>query len=154
MGRKNIIAGLVLILIGIGYGYLASELPIRDVKGVPGPSFFPFLIAMAQIGLAAAMFVQGLRDVRDGKAGEAVSLPSPNILTMLFVFLVFIAALPYLGFLFASIPFFTVLILLYGGRHKYLLLIAGPGIPIALYFLFRHVFLIPLPQATLSMLGG
>ncbi len=154
MGRKNIIAGIVLILIGIGYGYLASELPIRDVKGVPGPSFFPIIITLALIALSSAMFFQGLKQIRAGDAGEEISLPPKKVMIMLFVFLAFIAALPYLGFLYASIPFLTVMILLYGGRHKLLLIIAGPGIPLILYYFFRHVFLIPLPQATLSILGG
>ena len=84
----------------------------------------------------------------------SVQKPPLRVIAMIVLYIVFIAALPYLGFLIASIPFFTILMALYGGRHKVLLTLAGPCIPIAIYYLFRHVFLIPLPKATLEILGG
>ena len=154
MGRKNIIAGVILMMIGIIYGYLTSQLPVRPVTGEPGISFFPWIITIAVLILSLAMTIQGWRAIRQEEAALTWQPPSLQVVATLLLFMVYIAALPYLGFLIASVPFFIGLMVLYGGRHKTLLILAGPGVPIALYFLFRHVFLIPLPRATLTILGG
>lgn len=158
MGQKNIIAGVVLILISLTFGYLTSQLPQRTVGGDPGITFFPWIIALSVLVLSIAMTIQGWLIIRQGEAqGETEKTwqrPPIRVIAMIVLYVVFIALLPYLGFLVASVPFFTILMYLYGGRHKVLLTLAGPCIPIAIYFLFRHAFLIPLPKATLEILGG
>jgi putative tricarboxylic transport membrane protein len=158
MGQKNIIAGVVLILISLTFGYLTSQLPQRTVGGDPGITFFPWIIALSVLVLSIAMTIQGWLIIRQGEAqGETETTwqrPPTRVIAMIVLYVVFIALLPYLGFLVASVPFFTILMYLYGGRHKVLLTLAGPCIPIAIYFLFRHGFLIPLPKATLEILGG
>jgi len=155
MGRKNIIAGVVLILISLTFGYLTSQLPNRIVGGDPGIAFFPWIITLSVLFLSIAMTVQGWLSIRQGEAATTTWQPPPTrVIAMIVLYIVFITLLPYLGFLVASVPFFTILMFLYGGRHKALLILAGPCIPIAIYFLFRHVFLIPLPKATLEILGG
>jgi len=154
MGRKNIIAGVTLILISLTFAYLTSQLPHRNIGGDPGIAFFPWLITSFILILSVAMTVQGWLSIRQGEVTTSSQRPPTRVIAMIALYIVFIAALPYLGFLVASIPFFTILMALYGGRHKALLIVAGPCIPIAIYFLFRHVFLIPLPRATLEILGG
>jgi len=162
MGRRNIIAGVVLIIISLTFGYLTSQLPHRIVGGDPGIAFFPWLITLSVLILSIAMTVQGWLSIRQGEGADPSAphdaspwrLPPTRVIAMIVLYIVFIALLPYLGFLVASVPFFTILMFLYGGRHKVLLILAGPCIPIAIYYLFRHVFLIPLPQATLEILGG
>ena len=154
MGRRNIIAGVALILISLTFAYLISQLPNRIVGGDPGIAFFPWIITLSVLILSIAMTIQGWLSIRQGEVAMSVQKPPLRVIAMIVLYIVFIAALPYLGFLIASIPFFTILMALYGGRHKVLLTLAGPCIPIAIYYLFRHVFLIPLPKATLEILGG
>jgi len=154
MGQKNIIAGVVLILISLTFMYLTSQLPNRIVGGDPGIAFFPWIITLSVLVLSIAMTIQGWLSIRQGEAATTWQAPPTRVIVMVGLYIIFIALLPYLGFLIASIPFFTILMFLYGGRHKLLLTLAGPCIPISIYFLFRHVFLIPLPNATLEILGG
>lgn len=154
MGRKNIIAGVILMIITLGYGYMTSQLPHRNIAGAPGISFFPWIITIGVFTLSLAMTIQGWMSIRQGETNVPWQAPAPRVIAMLVLYVVFITSLQYLGFLIASIPVFMILMALYGGRHKLMLILAGPIIPIAIFLLFKKVFLIPLPKATLSILGG
>ena len=55
MGRRNIIAGVALILISLTFAYLISQLPNRIVGGDPGIAFFPWIITLSVLILSIAM---------------------------------------------------------------------------------------------------
>ncbi|MEQ8193173.1 MAG: tripartite tricarboxylate transporter TctB family protein [Rhodospirillales bacterium] len=154
MGRKNVIAGIVLLAIGLGYGYLSLQLPVRAIEGVPGPSFFPILIALSLSALAAALTWQGIARRRAEAHETTERLVTSRQFAMLGIFAAYLAALPFLGFLAAGIPFFAGLVFVYGGLRPIPFTLAAAGIPVGLFFLFRHVFQIPLPRGTLEILGG
>jgi hypothetical protein len=154
MGRKNVIAGIALLALGLVYGYFALHLPVRAIEGVPGPSFFPILIALFLVALSAALVWQGMTQRRT----EHADVPEPPLtlrqLAMLGVFTAYLAALPVLGFLAAGIPFFAALVTVYGGLRPIPFVLVAGGIPVGLFFLFRHVFQIPLPRGTVEIFGG
>ena len=60
MSAKNVVAGLVLLLIGLAYGFLAMQLPERSVPNVPGPAFFPGVVATIIVILSLALLIKGL----------------------------------------------------------------------------------------------
>ena len=146
MRRKHLIAALVLMAFGIGYGYQTAQLPTRTLPHAPSPSFFPWLLTGALLILAVAVFVQGLRDRTPGVllAGDRVRLTYPTLGLLLFVG--YVATLPYLGFLLASVPFFAGLMILAGERRLRWLLVPCLGVPLVLFLLFRYLFRLPLPR--------
>ena len=154
MGRKNIIAGIALLALGLVYGYFALHLPVRAIEGVPGPSFFPILLTLFLVTLSIALVWQGMTQRRT----EHADGPEPPLtlrqLVMLGVFTAYLAALPVLGFLAAGIPFFAALVTIYGGLRPIPFVLVAGGIPAGLFFLFRHVFQIPLPRGTVEIFGG
>ncbi len=152
MGRKNIIAALVLLGIGIGYGILTSRLPGSTARGVPGPAFFPWLVDICLLVLSAALLVQGIILVRR-EGAVRLQLPSWRVATTLILFVIYMAVLPFLGFIWASIPFFAALMMLYGARRKVFIVASSAGVPFFLFYLFGQVFKIPLPQGSLHILG-
>lgn len=146
MAHRDIIVAAPLLAIGIGYGFMAGQLPETTTPGTPGPAFFPWLIAAALTGLAAALLARGARGAR----GEAFHLEIPPEFRapalMLGLFTLYVGALPVAGFLLTGIPFTAALMWLYGGRDRLLLAGVSIGVPVFLFFLFRDVFQILLPR--------
>ena len=60
MSLKNVIGGVLLLIVGLIYGYLSTQLPERAVPNVPGPAFFPGLVAIMIVLLSIALLVKGL----------------------------------------------------------------------------------------------
>ncbi len=154
MRNKNIIAGLFLTVLGLTYGYLTTGLPERSLPNMPGPSFFPWIITLCLLVLSVSLLVQGLRMAADEpRSGDSDGRSFPAFL-FLGVFAVYLALLPFLGFLLASIPFFAVLMALYGETRKLWITSLSFGVPVFLFLLFRDVFNIPLPRGSVDILGG
>ena len=154
MRSRNISAALVLIALGIGYGYLTAGLPKRSLPHTPDPSFFPWIITACLLVLAVILLVQGLaapREARDARAG-APPLRAPTV--FLVVFAAYVAVLPYAGFLAASIPFFAVLMALYGERRWIAIGAWSLVVPVLVVLVFRHVFQVPLPRGVLAGILG
>jgi putative tricarboxylic transport membrane protein len=150
MRLKNIVAALVLIALGAGYGVLTAGLPTRALPNAPDPSFFPWIITGSLLLLSAILLVQGLTAPRSaGDNGvSAPPLRAPTVL--LVVFVAYVALLSFAGFLVASVPFFAVLMVLYGERRWIAIGVASLFVPVILVLLFRHVLQVPLPTGVLA----
>ncbi len=97
--------------------------------------------------LALSLLIQGAKKLRKGEFQlDGFSVPVKPIL-VLALFIAFVVALPYLGFLVAAPPFFAGMSVLFGAQNKALLVVASLAIPIAVFFLFRVVFLVLLPRS-------
>ena len=145
MARRDLIAAVVLIAFTIGFVWLTARLPDRGLPNTPGPAFFPSVIAAALAVLSVALLVRGAR----AAAPETATLP-PTIAArgwiVLGAFVVYLIALPVLGFLFASVPFFAVLTWVYGERRAAVVALTSIVAPVALLLLFRWGFQIFLPR--------
>ena len=58
--------------------------------------------------------------------------------------------LPSLGFVAANVPFFAVLMAIYGERRPVWLALGSVGVSLVLFFLFRELFQIRLPAGVLA----
>lgn len=148
MRRRNIIAALVLLALGAGYGILTSQLPTRSLPDTPGPPFFPWINTVVLLALSATLFVQGLvganGPVPTGSEGRL------RAIWALGLFVVYLVILPGFGFLLATAPFFAALMVLFG-ETRVLRVAAGAIVATAaLYLLFRHGFGVFLPTGLLK----
>jgi putative tricarboxylic transport membrane protein len=145
MARRDLIAALVLLGFTAGFGLLTLRLPDRGLPNTPGPAFFPGLITLALAILTIALLVRSLR----GIAVEPAALPGA-IATRgwiaLGAFVVYLIAMPTLGFLIASVPFFAVLTWAYGERRIAIVAVTSVAVPVALLLVFRSGFQILLPS--------
>lgn len=148
MRRRNLIAALVLLALGAGYGILTTQLPVRSLPDTPGPPFFPWINTIVILALSATLLVQGL-------VGADGPVPPPaagrrRAIWALGVFVVYLAALPGLGFILATAPFFAALMVLFGEARP-LRVAAGAIVATGLlYLLFRHGFGVFLPTGLLK----
>ena len=147
--RRELIAAVVLVGLGVGYGWLTAGLPERSMPNTPGSRFFPWIIAVSLLSLAAAMLVRALRRLAtEADAGLGLALGRGTAAFAAFV--VYVAALPWLGFLLATVPFFAVLMALFGERRRWVLAVGALVVPIVMFVLFRHGFQIVLPAGRIG----
>lgn len=147
MAQRNIIAGSGLLCFAVWYAYLTAGLPERAaIPGTPGPSFFPWLIISIIACLSAALLIRGVAAMI-GQGRWAVTYRPPGLpVAMLTCFLAFLVVLPIVGFVPASIPFFAVLMWIYGCRHLIAIGASAVMAPLVLFAIFRHGFQIILPS--------
>lgn len=143
--RRDVIVGVVLLALGIGYGALTASLPNRSLPNTPGPAFFPWLITAAIIVLSIALL---LRAFGDADPEPSRTTPDSDAKLRLFTLLwivVYVVVLPFAGFLLVSVPFFGGMMWFYGERRPVVILLASIMIPGGLLYVFRYVFQILLP---------
>lgn len=145
MPLKNVIFAVFLLAIGIVYAVLSSDLPERTIQNVPGPRFFPNIIAGIIIILSLSLLVKGLMELRrNSEFTMPLTFPVKGTLIVVWMAL-FVAVLPYAGFVVAGIPFFAGLMALCTESRPYQMVIGSLTIPLVLYYLFREGFNILLP---------
>lgn len=154
MDKRNVAAAIVLMLIAAVYGFLTADLPKRTLPDTPDPAFMPWINTILLGGLSLLLLVRGLagRQPAQAEAGDAAAILQP----VLFLTAVagYIAVLPGLGFVLASVPFFAVAMLLFGERRKLWILLGAVATPILLFAVFRHGFSIVLPRGVMPNLFG
>ncbi len=146
MARRDIVAALGLLIVGICYAFMTANLSDRNLPNTPGPAFFPWLITIGLLILAAALLIRGLT-VLGRRTSPAVPRTHPILgLITLISFVAYLVLMPVLGFLVASVPFFAALMILFGGRSRLNVALAAIAVPTAIYLLFLHGFQIHLPN--------
>ena len=147
MAHKNIAAAIGLLAFTAWYAVLTAGLPERAIMpNTPGPSFFPWLITAALSALSVALLVHGITRLKRENGAAAVFFDFKTPVLALASFAVYLAALPFLGFVAASIVFFAVLMWLYGARSPVMIAAGSIVGPVILFVLFRHGFNIILPR--------
>ena len=149
MRRKNIIAAAVLIAFVIVYAALTAQLPVRTLPNTPDPSFFPWVNTAIILVLSIWLLARGLRQPKTEPA-SAVPEHRQRVVFALGAFVIYLAAMPALGFVLATVPFFAAMMVLFGERRPAWVGGGAVGMTIALYFLFRHGFGVYLPRGLLA----
>ncbi len=149
MRRKNIIAAVVLIACAILYGVMTANLPVRTLPNTPDPSFFPWINTVIILVLSVWLLVRGLKQPAmertpnvTGRFGRAV--------WALGVFVTYVAVMPSLGFILATVPFFAVMMVLFGERRPIWVGSGAICATLLLYALFRYGFGVFLPRGLLA----
>jgi len=152
MRKRNLLAAIVLIAVGTGYAILAHYLPTRHIENATGPSFFPLVVVSGFLILSAALLVRSILPTVSYSVTVQSSLviPASRYGAGLAAAVVYLAALPYLGFIAANIPLFAVLMILYGERRPARVISGSVVITLLVFFLFREVFQILLPAGILG----
>ncbi|MES9846306.1 MAG: tripartite tricarboxylate transporter TctB family protein [Candidatus Sedimenticola sp. 6PFRAG5] len=145
MSLKNVIGAILLLIVGLIYGYLGTQLPDRGIPNVPGPAFFPGLVATLIVVLAITLLIKGLAGLKKEPAmAGGFSVPVWPLMMLAWWFC-FVVLLPHAGFLLAGIPFFAGLMLMCEQRRWITVVIASISIPVVLFYLFRSGLNILLP---------
>lgn len=154
MKQRNIVAAVALILLSMAYGYMTSKLPIRTLPDTPDPAFMPWINTILLCGLGVLLLWQALGKTETDDADRPGTVINARTGAFLAVFVGYIALLPVLGFVLASIPFFAIVMMLFGERRRSWILIGSVAGPLLMFAIFRHGFDIVLPRGALGSLLG
>jgi putative tricarboxylic transport membrane protein len=166
-GERRRDLGIAAALVGIGG--LVVALALRIDPGVQtdplGPRLFPLAMGTA-IGvcgllLAVCAFAPGrwtapapiLAESGDNQEPPGEISPARLIAAVLLTG-AYVAAFEPLGYLLATPPYVTAIVLVHGGARGRALLVPPLLLTAAFYATFRFGLLIPVPDGLLSLLGG
>ncbi len=150
MQKRNLFAALVLITICIIYGILTTQLPTRAIDNTTEPSFFPSVIAVCLFSLSISLLIQAIFSLGPDEIPDIPKVLPSRIYIFIGTFILYLALLPSLGFIAANIPFFAVLMVLYGERRPLCIILFSVTICVVIFYLFRDVFQIILPAGILG----
>jgi putative tricarboxylic transport membrane protein len=157
MRRADLVLGLVVAAVGAYALSLALDMAMYGAHRVPGPGFFPTLLAGFLLGLGlllAATSVRGRRRPSEGDVADPEThgdwhrqLRAGTVLGC------YALSVPLLGLLgFVPTAALLVFVLLFGveGRRNWRALLASILIPVAASIVFVDLLTIPLPEGLLS----
>ena len=162
MRTRDLVTGVVTILVGAAASFDARHLPWFGVGNVPGPGFLPRAMPMLLCLLGLLLCVSALRassptavlpggpSAADGVgADEADSADGTtgNLrgLVVLACFALGVVLLRYTGFLVGMIVMILVILFLVERRRSLWAVVVAVTIPLSAYLLFSHLFAIQLP---------
>ena len=107
------------------------------------------MITIALLVLSLALLIRGVIEARqESEDAGGYGVPARGWIALA-GFAVYVALLPSLGFVPASIPFFAGLMWLFGERNKSLIGLTSIFVPVVLFYLFTAGFQILLPRGPL-----
>ena len=114
---------------------------------IGGPGTFPFLVLSGMTIGFCVLVVQEYRKMRRGDdTGETDPASCRRVLGLLAVgFAYVLLFIPYLGYLLATALLLLPALLIFGERDKRVLVAVPVLFPVALWLLFKHMLMVPLP---------
>ena len=155
--RKISDLATAFLVVGLGLFVYVQALAMPAAKRGLGPGGYPKFIALGLVLLGAAL---AGRFFLEGKAPASVSGPpegragpgrnrTKRVLFFMALCFAYSQAIHPLGFVLSSVVFLAVAIRFFGYRRPVVGAVVSLGLPIALYLLFRNIFLVLIPLGSL-----
>jgi putative tricarboxylic transport membrane protein len=146
---KNIIAALVIIGGSLFFYFLAGRLP--EVKGFQqmGDAFWPRLILLVLMGLSVILLIQTLLSRSQKKSEKKLPAEPLSRLAMLKTMagiILYVLAIPYLGFLLSTFCALMAFSYLMGDRKIKSTIFFSLGMTAAIYVVFGFLIYTSLPR--------
>ena len=145
MRKKNLISSIAFLLIGVSYTYFTYWLPIRTLPHSPGPSFFPWVIAICFLSLSILLLCKNFID-KEEKEEKEEKIFVKKVLVLILLMLIYISLLPFTGFLLITPFFFASFMYLTSEKRFFYITFFSISIPLFIFYLFQNVFSIFLPS--------
>lgn len=148
--------GWIAVAVALAGGFFAWHLlSLQQEGGNFRPTTFPLAFAVALIVLALALFAWSLaRPAERGPARDAPPDPDragapARVAATIVATVLYVVALPWLGYLISSAAYLGVLSLLFGNRRPLSVVVAMILVPAALFLFFEKYMIVLLPSARL-----
>ncbi len=154
--RADTVIGLLLTVLCVVLYSASFQLP-KAPYGTMGPALFPRVILVPLIPMCLALFLKSLfRDLRDlrekGRTFSEWFAEYRNVLASYALFFLFALTLPYAGYLISGFLFLFLMQVALGPKGLKRIpqfLALSVGLLAALFFLFRELLRVILPEGVL-----
>lgn len=144
------------LLFGLCMAALSIALAVQSFRYPADSAFFPRILSLLLLALSLVIVIRSLRrpgaqkeeGVAGGSAGAAALMKSPPVLVFTATVL-YVMAIPFLGFLVSTALFLFGSILFLNRRRPVLAILYGIGYAASLYALFHAVLKVTLPAGWL-----
>lgn len=144
MKKGNIISSVILICLSIFILIQAKTFP-KAGGNIPGPGFFPKILAIFLIGLSSALIILSYINKEDKKVVLIDKNNSKVYLTILII-TIYLILMNIVGFLISTPILLFVLILVYGMKGYIKNVIISVFITVVIYGVFQVLLTVPLPS--------
>ena len=142
MINVDLIISIVVFLLGILLYYGSTTLPAGFSPGVPGPGFFPRVIAFCLIVLAILLFISWLRKKEIYlEKGFFKTKAFKNLLFIILFTTIYVVAWIYEAgtFLINSFIYFSIIIYLFGEKRIFQIISVSAGFSIFTFYFFTRI---------------
>ena len=152
MGKKEIIIGIILMILSMLFFTLSFQFPEQTLAF--SPKIFPRFVSVCLFFMAAILVFQGITALRQSSPEKALKRPmdKPFLIRLLVGLLIGYAYTHFLrvtGYVVATPPFIAGIMLIFDEK-RWLRIVATSVITTSvLYILFRIIFKVPLPRFSL-----
>lgn len=144
MKKGNIISSIICILIGLFILFESKDFP-QGATGVPGPAFFPRILAYFVIGLSVLLIINTFIK-RDDRKITLLDKDSIKVYVTIGFLLAYLILLNFLGFIIATPIFLFSLIFFYIRKNILKNAIIAVLVTFLIYGVFSSLLAVPLPQ--------
>ena len=144
MKKGNIISSVICILLGLFIIFETKDFP-EGAAGVPGPAFFPRILAWVVIGLSILLIINTIVK-RDDRKITLLDKDSIKVYATIGFLLAYLLLLNVLGFVFATPIFLFSLIFFYIRKNIVKNAIISVAVTFLIYGVFSTLLAVPLPQ--------
>lgn len=146
--NERVVALLALLLVGVALYVSSFRQDFTDAGLAHSPMFFPRIILIAWIGLAAIAVVQAIMQRQSSSKIDGIG----RLALLVLAALAYTNLLTTYGFFLTSAAFAAVCLPVFGIRNPAVVAAYAIAVPGALVVLFNHVLGMPLPTAPFTYL--
>lgn len=144
MKKVSRVLSWVFILVALYTFFKAGTFP-EGVMGVPGPGYFPRILSLIVILLAAIELISSYRDKEEEEEIKLFAKENARVWVSLGFIILYFIGLSYLGFIISTIIFMLVMLMYFRIRNIIVLVAVPIGLTTFLYFIFTILLKVQLP---------
>lgn len=145
--KRDQIIGSLIVFTGIFFAFLTSELPMDMTLSYPGPKLFPYIAIFGLIVCGTGIFIQST--INEKKEEIFIKKRWFLIAKTLFVLIIYLLSLNYLGFIIASPIIIYYITTLFDENNKSKLInriLFSVILTLSIYLIYTHLFGFKLPE--------
>lgn len=139
--HSNIIASILVILVGIFFYYQAELLPGTDLNEF-GPALMPRIYSAILIILGIILFVQSLKVQQNMEPKEKLKF----VLISMGIFIGAVFLIPFLGFYLIAFLFLLLFFRITGVKKRTIIVGIPTATVIMIYLFFERLLSVPIPK--------
>ena len=157
-GRADLLLGLVGIVGGGFYAYVAAGIPKSMLSDEVGPGGVPFWVGVLVVAVSCLLVLKGLVSARVSDKDPSVDLAEvpgnwKTVIGLLVALVGYVLFVEWLGYLVAVGLLIGTVALLAGYTHSRQLYLFSIVSAVVLYLIFQKIMNIDLPKGLTSLIG-